>query len=552
MFVQKWVFRNYWNLPSTLAYKEPRSVACRDFPLHWVDQPWLMPRLLGWREKLDGIPYQREGEVFRGDETVEVPKGLNWVESFERIGNTCYVLSPYVRGTWIAGLYTFVGHEWRADPVHCEGEGVMLLFEDANEYRLKRVPTTEVDYDGMVMEVQLESYLAAGEIRFELGPVAPRPYGTAKTEAEAMRYLSSQATFGQIELHVAGTYEELVRHDKIQIVGKGDAVSLSYEGLAVEDYWNKVRVATSAKALVQSPDGKILLVKEGRKGWDFPGGKYDHKDEKPSHIMRREFREEVGLDVAFGNWKNLRRADHYIAFLYHLVLDPKLVMTNDRCSWFTPRQILEMDRTMVVSWFDPLFRDLLRPGEITAECSYMPLVLAKKGDRCYTPQTTILGILTDYAWNSLENGTYTHDVHPTHSHAFMQKYRPLDWAQVPKIVRNRSLSKLNDTLGTEYGEGAVSESILVDQVEQLNTVLLFLQQDRVHWGLHELPAWLWIQEGSWLKLQESSEFRTRFSEYAVLANASPGSVVVVDRAKPRLVSTVQRSLTGRSRKDKPG
>lgn len=552
VFVQKWVFRNYWNLPSTLAYKEPKSVPCRDFPLHWADQPWLMPRLLGWREKLDGIPYLRDGEVFRGDETIEVPKELRWVESFERIGNTCFILSPYVRGTWAAGMYTFVGHEWRADPVHCLGEGVMLLFEDANEYRLKRIPTTEVDYDGMVMEVQLESYLVAGELHFELGPIAPRPFGKAKTETEAMRYLSSQATFGQVELHVAGTYEELVRHDQIQIVGKGDTVSLSYEGLVVDDYWNKVRVATSAKALVQSPDGRVLLVKEGRKGWDFPGGKYDHKDEKPSHIMRREFREEVGLDLLFGDWKNLRRADHYIAFLYHIVLDPALVAVNDRCAWFTPRQILEMDRTMVVSWFEPLFRDLLRPGAISADRSYIPLVLANKGDRCYTPCTTVLGVLTDYAWNLIVSGIYVHDVHPTPSHPFMEKYRPVDWAQVPKIVRNRSLAKLNDALGTAYGEGSNAENILVDQITQLNAVISFLQQDRVHWGLHDLPPWLWIQEGSSLRFQDASECRTRFSEYAVLASASPGSVIIVDRAKPRLLPTNQRSLTGRSIKDKPG
>ncbi len=50
---------------------------------------------------------------------------------------------------------------------------------------------------------------------------------------------------------------------------------------------------------VRDPRGRILLVKPRyRLGWGLPGG-FLRRDEQPGDAVRRELREEIGLDLAF-------------------------------------------------------------------------------------------------------------------------------------------------------------------------------------------------------------------------------------------------------------
>ena len=52
----------------------------------------------------------------------------------------------------------------------------------------------------------------------------------------------------------------------------------------------------SAKAVITSDKG-LLLVKEDSEYWDLPGGGIEHLEE-PEDALRREVREEVGVEIS--------------------------------------------------------------------------------------------------------------------------------------------------------------------------------------------------------------------------------------------------------------
>lgn len=64
-----------------------------------------------------------------------------------------------------------------------------------------------------------------------------------------------------------------------------------------EQYWANAKPAVQG---ILERDGRVLLARRGiepRKGsWDLPGG-FLHETERPEDGLRREFREETGLEV---------------------------------------------------------------------------------------------------------------------------------------------------------------------------------------------------------------------------------------------------------------
>jgi len=63
----------------------------------------------------------------------------------------------------------------------------------------------------------------------------------------------------------------------------------------------QARKRVSADAIVRDPSGRILLVDPVYKpNWDLPGGMAE-ANEPPAHAVRRELREELGLNIQVGD-----------------------------------------------------------------------------------------------------------------------------------------------------------------------------------------------------------------------------------------------------------
>jgi 8-oxo-dGTP diphosphatase len=59
-------------------------------------------------------------------------------------------------------------------------------------------------------------------------------------------------------------------------------------------------VPATVKAVVLSPDHRLLLAKNRRGQWELPGGWPTPEDHSISDVLHREILEESGIDVAVG------------------------------------------------------------------------------------------------------------------------------------------------------------------------------------------------------------------------------------------------------------
>lgn len=420
-FIQRWYFTNIFDWVDTGDTWSEQSVPCNDYPLSWVRSSLPRPLIVAWRQKLDGVPYARVGPVWKGDEEVILPSELSFIQYFERIGNDCYVLFPYTRDSRFRGGYkvgdlTFFNHEWRRDSIYTDGEGVILLMSDRKEYRVKCVPTTEVLVGGLVMEVQLDYDFSSVPCPY-LSPIAPRAAKKPQSEVQALTYLAQQVSFGMENWKIEADFSMMSRDlSTVQVRGKGDNVTLSVEGLSEVGYANVARVPTSAKILIQDSYGNFLLIKEGSKPWDLPGGKADNLDERPSDIIRREVIEELDTLLPKFDWKKIRVTEHSIAFLFHVVVDRTYREETDTIKWFSVGDYERLPLSDTVAWLPDLFREILGPGPVKmlfqSDLPCNLLTLAKPGDLCYGKTEQVGLDFFDAAGNRVIDGRYVTSVIP--------------------------------------------------------------------------------------------------------------------------------------------
>jgi ADP-ribose pyrophosphatase YjhB (NUDIX family) len=140
------------------------------------------------------------------------------------------------------------------------------------------------------------------------------------------------------------------------------------EGRARCPACGSVYYANSAPAVegLLERDGKVLLTKraiEPRRGlWDLPGG-FLEEGEEPLVGLRREFREETGLDVRPVEWlgTHLEPYDNYFVLgLTWLVAadgDPRAADDVEELAWFGPG---ELPQEMAFAHQEELLRDWAR------------------------------------------------------------------------------------------------------------------------------------------------------------------------------------------------
>ena len=80
--------------------------------------------------------------------------------------------------------------------------------------------------------------------------------------------------------------------------------------------------------------------------WEFPGGMMKHGEE-PEWTLRREIREELGMEIIIGRLIHAQTniykdGRHYLVLFYHCLLPGKLLPV-DGCKWFSHRELEIID-----------------------------------------------------------------------------------------------------------------------------------------------------------------------------------------------------------------
>lgn len=121
----------------------------------------------------------------------------------------------------------------------------------------------------------------------------------------------------------------------------------------------------SVKGIVVDDDGRILLSREDDGWWDMLGGGLHH-GEDPIEGLRREIREETGLEVTyvspspkyFVTGPRRSRPDIFIANpIYEIKLADMNIVPSDECQelrFFTPEEMSEVNLMPTVDNFRKL------------------------------------------------------------------------------------------------------------------------------------------------------------------------------------------------------
>lgn len=101
------------------------------------------------------------------------------------------------------------------------------------------------------------------------------------------------------------------------------------------------KFTVSTAAIITNADGKVLLLDHAFRpysGWGLPGGFVTHS-ESPEDAIRREIREETGIELDELNMLRVRTLARHIEILF-------TARATSEGSVLSPREILEL------GWFD--------------------------------------------------------------------------------------------------------------------------------------------------------------------------------------------------------
>jgi len=185
-------------------YSKTSDVGRTSLPRVFLPRNWgpHMGDLHAVRGKLNGVMFTKvqEGKKFflRGSFDIEVPADFV-VEKAEMFGSKFYILWPYACASFKFSsseeVFFFEDHPWQHPSDfedHASYDGLMVLTYEG-EFRAKRIPTVEVEYQGVVWETAFLK--TEGESRREF--LRPRP---GKIPSSTPFRVLSQVTMQEIQL----------------------------------------------------------------------------------------------------------------------------------------------------------------------------------------------------------------------------------------------------------------------------------------------------------------------------------------------------------------
>ena len=118
------------------------------------------------------------------------------------------------------------------------------------------------------------------------------------------------------------------------------------------------RFTVTAGAVIQNNEGKVLLLKHifrAGSGWGLPGG-FLESGEQPLEGLRRELREEIGLEIERVEFLTARsfRKPQQVEILFHGFASGEAQLKSmevDRAVWFSPGALpegLPKDQRLIV------------------------------------------------------------------------------------------------------------------------------------------------------------------------------------------------------------